>query len=336
THEVERLLIGELDRREDALKELFKGAEKKASTDRDGAVADYQKVWAERCLFPSYGKKAAKALKKLGVAVEEAALLGLGPEGLADPDVKNAHSQVEPTLRKGLQAELAARYLDAGEFYRQAAALDPADATPLRFLGELYRHHVGEWDKAREVFGQLLAQPADPIARAVALHGMGKMTIHAGRFADGLAMFQRSIETFPLAITYRNLAVYWFSEKQAEKAAGYMRQALALDPNDGYNQIFGAVYLAAAGKKEEAIRIARENEKVLAASYNLAALWAQVGDRKKAMELLRRHFYEYERFDAVRRQEMQEARDDYMFASLHQDPEFIELTHLASGPGMAH
>jgi hypothetical protein len=48
------------------------------------------------------------------------------------------------------------------------------------------------------------------------------------------------------------------------------------------------------------------------------------------MELLRRHFYEYERFDAVRAMEMQEARDDYMFASLHDDPQFIELTQLAA------
>jgi hypothetical protein len=73
---------------------------------------------------------------------------------------------------------------------------------------------------------------------------------------------------------------------------------------------------------------------VLEASYNLAAIWAQVGDRKKAMELLRRHFYTYERFDDVRAMEMQEARDDYMFASLHQDPEFVELTKMADGHSM--
>jgi hypothetical protein len=32
--------------------------------------------------------------------------------------------------------------------------------------------------------------------------------------------------------------------------------------------------------------------------------------------------------------EMQGARDDYMFASLHQDPELIELTRLADGHSM--
>ena len=43
---------------------------------------------------------------------------------------------------------------------------------------------------------------------------------------------------------------------------------------------------------------------------------------------------QYERFDPVRAMEMQEARDDYMFASLHQDPAFVELTKLAPGHGM--
>jgi tetratricopeptide (TPR) repeat protein len=328
---VEKLLESAMDKQEKAFDVILDAAEKKAAKDHDGAVADYQKVWEQRCLFPKLGKKAAKGLKKLGVTVDEAALRQLGPDSLPEPDVKGVNAaKVEEVLSAGLKAELAARYQDAERLYARAVKLDPADPTALRFLGEVYRHQTGEWDKAQAVFEHLLAQPADPIARAVALHGLGKMTIHAGRYADGLAMFEKSLGEYPLPITYRNLAVYWFSEKQEEKAAGYMRQALALEPQDGYNQIFAAVYLAAAGHKEEATKIATQNESVLEASYNLAAIWAQAGDRRKAMELLRRHFYEYERFDAVRAMEMQEARDDYMFASLHDDPQFIELTQLAA------
>jgi tetratricopeptide (TPR) repeat protein len=331
---VEKLLSAKLDEREDALKNLVKGAEKKAASDKEGAIADYKQVWDQRCLFPSLGKKAAKGLTKLGSKPDETSLLELGPDGLEDPDVHSTHTAVAGLLRMGLEAENAARYLDAERAYTQAAEADPADATPLRFLGELYRHQTGDWAKARTAFERVLAMPADPIARAVALHGLGKMTIHGGRFADGLALFERSLAAYPLPITYRNLAVYWFSEQQAEKAAGFMRQALALDPDDRYNQIFAAVYLAAAGQKDEAAKIASANHEVLEASYNLAAIWAQVGDRKKAMELLRRHFYEYEQFDGVRAMEMQEARDDYMFASLREDPEFVKLTRLADGHSM--
>ena len=331
---VEKLVSKALDDREEALESLLDSGDKKAAGDRDGAIADYQKVWQQRCVSPSLGRKAAKRLDKLGVKAEESELRLLGPDGLADPDVRGRHADVEAVLRQGLTAELAARYPDAERLYAQAVALDPADATALRYLGELYRHQTGDWKKARATFTRVLAMPADPIARAVALHGLGKMTIHSGRYSEGLALFEQSLAAYPLPITYRNLAVYWFSEKQAEKAAGFMRQALALDPDDRYNRIFAAVYLAAAGHKDEAAKIAGANHDVLEASYNLAAIWAQVGDRKKAMELLRRHFYTYERFDAVRAMEMQEARDDYMFASLHQDPEFIELTRKADGHSM--
>jgi hypothetical protein len=47
------------------------------------------------------------------------------------------------------------------------------------------------------------------------------------------------------------------------------------------------------------------------------------------MELLKRHFYQYERYDDVRAMEMWEARVDYVFASMKDDPGFIELTKMA-------
>jgi tetratricopeptide (TPR) repeat protein len=176
--------------------------------------------------------------------------------------------------------------------------------------------------------------PADPLSRAVALHGLGKMTIHGGEFQKGLDMFAESLRNYPLALTYRNLAVYWSSEGQADKAYGYVQQALAIAPEDEYTQIFAATFLVKLGRPEEAARIAREHEALLAASYNLAAIWAQLGERDKALALLKRHFYAYEQFEDVRRKEMQEARVDIVFASLKNDPAFVALTALADGAGM--
>ena len=331
---VEKLLAKEMDTREKAFKALLDASEKRLKSGDKTAADDLQKIWAQRTMFPSLGKRAAKALEKAGLKVGWQELEQLGPDNLADPDVLGANAEVERILRRGLAAEVAGNYEAAGRHYEAAAKLDPADPTALRFLGEFYRHHTGEWNKAGRTFRTLLAQPADPVARAVALHGLGKMTIHAGRFTAGLKLFEESLAAFPLPITYRNLAVYWFSEKQSEKAAGYMRQALALAPDDAYNQVFAAVYLAAAGHKDEALAVAKANENLIDASYNLAAIWAQAGDRPKAMELLRRHFYAYERFEAVRAMEMKEAREDYMFAAIYGSSEFDELTKGAKNAWM--
>jgi hypothetical protein len=251
----------------------------------------------------------------------------------------NAESaaKLKPSLvEKLVNGELKSREggLDR-DLYARAHRLDPADPVPLRYLGELYRHHTGDWVAARRVFRQLLEMPTDPISRAVALHGLGKMTIHDGDFAAGLALIERSIATYPLPLAYRNLAVYWNSEGQVEKAQGFAEKALALDPDDPYTQVFVAAFTAEDGRREEALRVAHANEDLLAASYNLAAIQCLLGHRDEALALLHRHFYDYERFDAVRSKEMKEAREDIVFTALKQDPDFIALTALAEKPKTA-
>jgi len=323
--QVENLLEGEMKKREAALKERLESGKNKAkSGDKQGAIEELRSVAAQKCMFPRQGKDAAKELKKLGVTE-------VG-QFFDPPNFDRAlGARMVRTLANGLAAEEAAQYTQAEKLYAQARSMDSADPVPLRFLGELYRHHIGDWEKARAAFNQILAMPADPLSRAVALHGLGKMTIHDGEFQKGLELMERSVETWPLALAERNLAVYWNSEGNAEKTAYYVRQALALEPHDPYNLVFAAVFLAQSGHTEEALKVARENEALLPASYNLAAIYAQAGEREKALELLRRHFFDYERYQAVRSKEMMEARVDAVFASLKTDPTFISLTSGADG-----
>ncbi|MEA2693795.1 MAG: MalT-like region, partial [Acidobacteriota bacterium] len=330
--EVERMLKDGMKRQEKAASETLDAASAKADHgDKDGAIALYTQVWEQRCIAEGPAKKAAKALKKLGHPLPEEM-----SRTFPVPDERPATAKaIRDALAKGLAAEEDLRIPDAQRYYEAAAKLDPADPVPLRFLGELYRHHVGDWVKARATFEKILAMPADPLSRAVALHGLGKMTIHEGDFKKGLGMFEQSIATYPLALTYRNLAVYWSSEGQADKAIDYVKHAMALDSEDEYNQIFAATFLVKLGKPEEAARIASAHESVLAASYNLAAIWAQLGRRDKALALLKRHFYAYEKFAEVRKKEMQEARVDIVFESLKKDPAFVKLTALADGGAMS-
>jgi tetratricopeptide (TPR) repeat protein len=177
---------------------------------------------------------------------------------------------------------------------------------------------------------------ADPLSRAVALHGLGKMTIHDGRYAEGLRLFEQSLDAFPLPLTYRNLAVYWNSEKDHDKTRAYVKKAIELDPDDEYNQIFAATYFVELGRPDEARAVAARHDALLSASYNLAVIYAQLGEKDKALALLRRHFTVYEKFDAVRAKEMQEARVDVAFAPIRSDPEFIAMTARADDDAAWH
>ena len=323
--DVEKIVETEMKQRETALDTQLKEAREKVKAgDNPGAIALLKPVADEKCLFPKKAKDAAKELKKLGV--DE---IGSIPESPIFDRVQGA--RIEAVMQRGLIAENAEAYVAAESFYRKAHQMDPADPTPLRYLGELYRHHTGEWDKARATFDTILNMNADPVARAVALHGLGKMTIHDGEFKKGLALMEKSVQEFPLPLAYRNLAVYWNSEGDLEQGGAYTQKALALDPKDPYNLVFAAVFMAAAGRGEEALKIARTNRNLLPASYNLAAIYAQTGNRREALALLHRHFFRYERYQAVRAKEMMEARVDAVFDSLRQDSAFLALTSGADG-----
>jgi tetratricopeptide (TPR) repeat protein len=322
---VEKLVESEMKQREDAVKQQLKAAKEKAkSGDKDGAIPLLRSVLDEKCLFPGKAKDAAKELKKLGVN-------DISQQFDAPVMEPAASAAIESVMKHGLAAEMNEKYEEAERLYSQAQKMDPADPAPLRYLGELYRHHIGDWDKARQTFEAILALPADPLSRAVAMHGLGKMTIHEGDFKKGLHLMEDSVREFPIALAYRNLGVYWNSEGDTAKADYYTREATRLDPTDPYNLIFAAAFLAGNGHSEEALRIATQNESLLPASYNLAAIYAQTGQKQKALDLLKRHFFQYERYAAVRSKEMMEARVDAVFASLREDPQFIALTNSADG-----
>src|SRR6185503_9065972 len=278
--EVEKILATEMKTRETALDTSLKTAKEKAKAgDNDCAIALLKPVDEEKCLFPKKAKDAAKELKNLGV--EE---VGSIPDSPIFDRVQSA--KIEAVMRQGLRAEIAENYVTAERLYQRAHRMDPADPTPLRYLGEVYRHHTGEWDKARATFNTILDMPADAVARAVALHGLGKITIHDGEFKKGLSLMEQSVAEFPLALAYRNLAVYWNSEGDLVQGNAYTQKALALDPKDPYNLVFAAVFMAASGNGDEALKIARTNRALLPASYNLAAIYAQTGHRREALALL--------------------------------------------------
>jgi tetratricopeptide (TPR) repeat protein len=327
---LEKLVESEVKQREAALDENLKQAKAKATEgEKDAAIRLLQSVTEQKCMFPKKAKEAAKELKKLGV--NEVAIMSDGPE-IATPVFEARKSaRIERLMTRGLIAELNGKYIAAEKFYNQAHLMDTADPTPLRYLGEVYRHHIGNWEKARTTFEEILNMNSDPLSRAVALHGLGKMTIHEGEFKKGLGLMEQSVAEFPLALAYRNLAVYWNSEGDLAQGNKYTKKALAIDPKDPYNLVFAAVFMAASGHGDEALKIARANVGLLPASYNLAAIYAQNGQRDQALALLKRHFFQYERYQAVREKEMMEARVDAVFDSLRHDSAFLALTREADG-----
>jgi len=166
-----------------------------SSGDNAGAIPFSKAVLEQKCLFPRKAKDAAKALKKLAVA--EAAGLADAPHFSPPIFDRVIGAKIERIMKQGLRAENSAHYGEAEGLYALAHRMNPADPTPLRYLGEVYGHLIGDWAGARAAFDAIQAMPDD---RAIALHGNGKMTIHEGEFKKGLASMEQSVATFPTAL----------------------------------------------------------------------------------------------------------------------------------------
>lgn len=323
--DLENLLNDEVEKLRESMTGKLQAAKDKADAgDSKGAIEDYRAVLQNKCLLPGLAKKAQKELKRLGV--EDVSSVSDGP--IFD---KAVGEKISKLMFAGLKAEDNSQYQRSKTLYESAHNLDPADPIPLRYLGELYRHDIGDWDKATEIYNSILSMESDPLSRAVALHGLGKITVHNGNFKKGEELMEESLKVYPLALACRNLAVFWNSEGDPIKTNYYIDEALKLAPEDKFNRVFAAVFMAANGRGKEALEIARDNEGLLPASYNLAAIYAQVGNKEKALELLKRHFFEYERNEAVRAEEMMEARVDRVFESLVADKDFLALTSASDG-----
>src|SRR5712691_9172969 len=134
--DVEKVVDGEMKQRESAVDGQMKDAADKLKTgDKDSAIKIYRAVLDQKCLFPKKAKEAAKQLKNLGVG--EIASIPAAP--VFEP---RQSALIERTMRRGLIAEMNTRYVLADQLYTQAHLMDPADPTPLRYLGEHYRHNI--------------------------------------------------------------------------------------------------------------------------------------------------------------------------------------------------
>ena len=140
---VENAVAAELKSRTSTYKLALKNAKKaEKSGDAEGAAELYLQVANDGCLFPGLGKKATKALRKMGRPAPEIAATADFPLPNLDPLTTD---QLTALMEAGLAAERREDLRAAQRLYEQAHALDPGDVVPMRFLGELHRHHTGDW-----------------------------------------------------------------------------------------------------------------------------------------------------------------------------------------------
>ena len=91
TEAVEQLLVDELAARDEAMYRQMTEANRAATAgDKDRAITLYKRIWDDRCLYPIAGNDAQRALKQLGVIVQEQAE-AKPPDPYLQPKAKTKH-----------------------------------------------------------------------------------------------------------------------------------------------------------------------------------------------------------------------------------------------------
>ena len=164
----------------------------------------------------------------------------------------------------------------------------------------------------------------------IAYWTLGRINFTTGKFAEALELFQKAIDIKPgfyaahldVKQAYDGLGRTAEAKAATEKALEIMPNYLLQNPDDARAKMLYAVTLAEVGRKEEAISegaaaldLAPGDSLML---YNGACLYAQLGEKKKAVATLR---------DAIAAgvTNFQWMMNDPDLYSLHDDPEFMEL-----------
>ena len=165
----------------------------------------------------------------------------------------------------------------------------------------------------------------------IAYWTLGRIHFTTGKFTEALELFQRVVDLKPgFYVAHLDLKQTYVSlGRQAEAAASLTKVMeilptyLLQNPDDARAKLFYAMTLLELGRREEAIaegaaalELAPGDSLML---YNVACLYAQLGEKKKAIATLR---------DAVAAgvTNFQWMIRDPDLKCLHDDPEFVELS----------
>jgi tetratricopeptide (TPR) repeat protein len=231
------------------------------------------------------------------------------------PDLAEAHVALAFVLATG-----ALDFARASAEYDQAVALGPGSALVLRWSGE-FGAWMGRFDPAIATLRRAVV--LDPLARTSYV-SLGSALREARRYDEAAAAYAAAISLSPdfkPAYGYRGLAFYGLEDFEKARASCEAKR------DDWFNQQCLAVVYHKLGRHADA---ETELAKIKAsqgddAAYQYATIYAQWGDRAKALEWL-------EKAMRLRDPGMVQLKTDPLFDPLRQEARFQAIERALKYP----
>ena len=199
--------------------------------------------------------------------------------------------------------------------FKRAIELNPNYATAHHWYAFILMF-MGRFEKSIEQIGQ--AQELDPLSLIINAN-MGLMRYYARRYDDAIGYYRRALEMDPnfgeihwyLGMAYGQKGLFEETVQEMQKAAtlsgGFPKHLASL-----------AHAYVLAGKKDDAVKIARDLDQRGEGKYKMAAYYAALGNKDRAFECLEEAYKE-------RSSEITILKVDPALDSLRPDPRFKAL-----------
>jgi serine/threonine-protein kinase len=200
--------------------------------------------------------------------------------------------------------------------FRRAIELNPSNVTAHRFYGLLLVSQE-RFDEAKEALGRVVA--LDPGSGP--LGSLAWAELEAGEFDAALGYAEKNRDADPTSVGAHNaLGLFYL---QAGRASDALREAdTPLEGASPDEQFDRALLNACVGRPDAARAVAAEAERGEAKSYtsatHLAMLYAALGEKARALDLLEKDFREGDRVLWL-------SYRGAFFDSLRDEPRFLEL-----------
>ena len=212
------------------------------------------------------------------------------------------------------------KYREAEQEFKQALSLNPRYATTYHWYN-IMLVRTGRVDEAWPIIQQ--GRELDPFSQVITLN-VGIIPFMRGQFEEALQYFKKTIELDPsFAIGYAWMGHTNNRLRNYPEAQAQFEKALELSGRSSECIGYLGYFYGKRGKREDALKLLKENQERYRAgtgsAYNIARIYAGLGDKEKALEWLERDFHDKSTWITA-------LSEEYMWDDVRSDPRFIELT----------
>ncbi len=212
------------------------------------------------------------------------------------------------------------KYEESEREFKQAIALNPRYPTAYHWYNIMLLR-TGRTDEAEPIIKK--GYELDPYSPIITLN-MGSIYLIRKQYTEAQSYFRKCVELDPsFAPGYGYLGLTFERLKNYPEAIAQIQKAVDLSGRSSeYVSDLGFV-LAKYGKKNEALVLAKETEdryrSASGAAYNVAHIYAGLGEADKVFEWLEKDFNDHSTW-------INSINEDYMWEDFRTDPRYIDLT----------